>query len=89
MERFFEFVGGCRDGERFEGILANPFYWESDYGTIGTRFTVLSDYTTEQLMTGRSGGVGHVYEVVDRRDVDATVFVRAKYVGLRDAEAED
>ena len=30
----FEFVGGCRDGEKLRGSVANPFYWGSNYGLV-------------------------------------------------------
>jgi hypothetical protein len=52
----FEFVGGCRDGEVYEGPLANPFFWTSEYGKIGAHFVVLTPASVEALLNGERTG---------------------------------
>lgn len=75
----FEFVGGCRDGEILESPLANPFYWISDHAELGKRFTVASEYAVDQILAGSPSdtGVPYEYEIVERRVVAQTIYVKA------------
>jgi hypothetical protein len=77
----FVFVGGCRDGDAFEGVLANPFYWESDHGRVGARFQVASDAAIDAMLQGEPTGpiLKHEYEIVENRLESGIRHVRAEF----------
>ena len=76
----FEFVGGCRDGEVYEGPLANPFFWKSEYGRIGARFLVPTPAAVEAMLNGERTGpiLDQEYEVVENLLQDGIRHVRAE-----------
>jgi hypothetical protein len=76
----FEFSGGCRDGQVYEGNLANPFYWASDHGALGTRFLIATDEAVDDVLSGKATGpiLDQEYEVVENRFEDGTIYVRAE-----------
>ena len=76
----FEFAGGCRDGEVYEGPLANPFFWKSERGKVGTRFLVPSPALVEAMLNGERTGpiLDQEYEVVENLIQDGTRYVRAE-----------
>lgn len=76
----FEFTGGCRDGEVYEGALANPFFWKSDHGKIGTRFLVPTPAAVEAMLRGERTGpiLDQEYEVVENILQDGSRHVRAE-----------
>lgn len=76
----FEFVGGCRDGEVYEGPLANPFFWKSEYGRIGVRFLVPTPAAVEAMLDGERTGpiLDQEYEVVGNLLQDGIRHVRAE-----------
>ena len=76
----FEFAGGCRDGEVYEGPLANPFFWKSEHGKLGARFLVPSPASVEAMLKGESTGpiLDQEYEVVENRLQDGTRYFRAE-----------
>ncbi len=79
----FEFVGGCRDGQKFQGMLANPFYWQSDHGRVGARFRVASAAAVDALLQGEPTGpiLQHEYEIVENRVEQGVRYVRAEARG--------
>ncbi len=76
----FEFAGGCRDGQVFEGPLANPFYWKSDHGRIGARFFVPTEAAIDAMMRGEPTGpiLDQEYEIVENRLEGEIRCVRAE-----------
>jgi hypothetical protein len=76
----FEFTGGCRDGEVHEGPLANPFFWKSEYGKLGTRFLAPTPAAVEAMLNGESTGpvLDQEYEVVENFLQDGARYVRAE-----------
>lgn len=76
----FEFVGGCRDGEVYEGPAANPFYWGSKHGRIGARFLVATPAAGEAMLNGEPTGpiLDQEYEVVENVLRDGIWQVRAE-----------
>jgi hypothetical protein len=76
----FEFAGGCRDGEAHEGLLANPFYWKSEHGKLGTRFLVPTPAAVEAMLDGETTGpiLDQEYEVVENVLRDGARYVRAE-----------
>jgi hypothetical protein len=76
----FEFTGGCRDGEVYEGMLANPFYWGSDHGRVGARFSVATNDAVDAMLNGEPTGpiLDQEYEIVENRLEDGITYVRAE-----------
>jgi len=77
----FEFAGGCRDGEVYEGPLANPFFWKSEHGKLGNRFLVPTPAAVEAVLNGENTGpiLDQEYEVVENLLLrDGTRYVRAE-----------
>ena len=96
MAYIIKFVGGCHDGKclstDFEdvdkAILAESFYRRfTRDGTIGKRFSVISDESVDSINNHHAKCVGlpnsqrHVYEVIERSEDNEDVIVRCKYVG--------
>ena len=87
----FEFVGGPHDGKTLQGIVgeasdAERYLILSNWGTVGQRFKVASDYAVETLAKEllkderRHHFQRHFYVVTDRLDDDGEVWVRTDYV---------
>jgi hypothetical protein len=76
----FEVLGGCRDGEVVEGLLANPFYWQSKHGRLGARFKVASSASVDAFLAGEPTGpiLHHEYEIVENRLENGIRYVRAE-----------
>jgi hypothetical protein len=77
----FEFTGGSRDGQVYEGVLANPFYWQSDQGRIGARFSVATNDAVEAMLDGEATGpiLDQEYEIVENRLENGVRYVRAEH----------
>jgi len=80
-----EFADGPMDGrvlrsdsddwEEAERAL-DGYLVHSDGGTIGTRYRATSDADVEES--------GHIYEVINRREDEATIRVRFQYMGTEE-----
>jgi len=86
----FEFVGGPHDGRILQGIVGEASYAEScflvsNWGAIGQRFKVASEYAVDTLVREklkderRHSFQRHFYIVTDRVDDDGEVWARAQY----------
>ena len=91
LKIIFEFVGGPHDGETLHGIVgegsdAERYFLLSNWGAVGQRFKVASEYavetlTLEQLKHERRHYFQrHVYVVTDRLEDDGEVWVRTDYL---------
>jgi hypothetical protein len=87
----FEFVGGPHDGKMVQGIVgeasdAERYFLFSDWGRVGQRFKVASDYAVETLASDdlreekRHAFQRHFYIVTDRLEDASEVWVRAQYL---------
>jgi hypothetical protein len=91
MRITFEFVGGPHDGKLLHGVVgeasdAERFLLGSNWGMVGQRFKVASEYAVEMLAEERLKEERrhyfqrHFYVVTDRLEDDGEVWVRAEYV---------
>lgn len=87
----FEFVGGPHDGKILEGVVgegsdAERYFLCSNWGRIGQRFKVASDYVVATLSKERLQDdrrhyfQRHLYVVTDRLEDKNEVWVRAEYL---------
>jgi len=87
----FEFVGGPHDGRTLEGVVgegsdAERHFLFSNWGTVGQRFKVASDYAVETLAKERLKEVKqhhfqrHFYVVTEHLEDSGEVWVRAKHL---------
>ena len=93
----FEFVGGPHDGRVLTGVVgeasdAERYFLFSNWGTLGQRFKVASEYAIETIANERPrakrrlGFQRHFYVVADRLEDEGEVWVRAEYDGQSAAE---
>ncbi len=96
----FEFVGGPHDGKILHGIVgeasdAERYLLLSNWGTVGQRFKVASEYAVEtlakeQLKDERQHCFQrHFYVVTDRHEDHGEVLVRADYVPQATAKSRN
>jgi len=83
-----ELIGGSEDGIRYEGPIANGYYWQADYGRVGARFQLLPDARFRDQLIHRKladfePGHYEVYEIEERREEWDHVYVRARYIGRK------
>jgi len=87
----FEFLGGPHDGRILDGVVgeasdAERCFLFSNWGTVGQRFKVASDYAVETLATEQLREEKphhfqrHFYVVTDRLEDPDEVRVRAEYL---------
>ena len=87
----FEFVGGPHDGRILNGVVgdasdAERCFLFSNWGMVGQRLKIASDYAVETLATERLENENphrfqrHVYAVTDRLEDTGEVWVRAAYL---------
>jgi hypothetical protein len=96
MKICFEFKRGPRDGEILEGCpdkaniaefemdLATAYYWETNHGSVGEEFFVLSPYADALRPTGlpeEKIPPEHKYCVAERVPLGTDIWVVADYVG--------
>ena len=74
------FLGGCRDGEVDDGVLARLCFWDSHHGQIGARFTIASESAVDAMLSGEPTGpiLRHEYEIVENQVVDGVRHLRAR-----------
>lgn len=88
----FEFVGGPHDGRVLTGVVgeasdAERYFLFSNWGAVGQRFKVASEYAVETLAKQRRRDERrfsvqrHFYVVADRLEDEDEVWVRAQYDG--------
>jgi hypothetical protein len=86
----FVFVGGPYDGKTLRGVVgagseAERYFLLTNWGTLGQRFKVASEYAIETLARERLKNERrhyfqrHFYAVSDRSEDDGEVWVRADY----------
>ncbi len=80
----FEFVGGSLDGKIYEGPLANPFYWQTEYGKVGCQFKVAAEADVDAMMAGEPTGpiLKHTYEIVENRVEGGIRYVQSNAIKL-------
>jgi hypothetical protein len=89
----FEFVGGPHDGRILNGVVgaasdAERCFLFSNWGMVGQRLKIASDYAVETLATEQLRHEEphrfqrHVYAVTDRLEDTGEVWVRAAYLPL-------
>ena len=64
-----------------EAKWAEGYYFLTDSGKVGKRFKSLSEAALLSLQSGNvpvTGFIGHIYEVIDRREDQGRMVVRAK-----------
>jgi hypothetical protein len=87
----FEFVGGPHDGRILRGVVgeasdAERCFLVSNWGRVGQRFKIASDYAVETLVKEqlkddtRHNFQRHFYVVADRLEDNGEVWVRAEYL---------
>ncbi len=87
----FEFLGGPHDGRVLYGVVgeasdAERFFLFSNWGRLGQRFKVASDYAVETLAAEQLNEEkphrfqSHFYVVTDRVEDRGEVWVRAEYL---------
>jgi hypothetical protein len=95
MKVYFEFIGGPRDGEILEGDteqgepqdfdidIATAYFWETEYGKIGSEFFVLSPFARKRFLArGRKESIPpeHKYRITRSWHEGNEVWVTAAYV---------
>src|ERR1700722_20003528 len=91
LKIIFEFVGGPQDGRTLEGVVgegsdAERYFLFSNWGRIGQRFKVASDYAVATLSRERLQDERrhyfqrHFYVGTDRLEDKDEVWVRAEYL---------
>jgi hypothetical protein len=85
-----DLVGGSEDGTRYDGVIANPYYWQADYGRVGARFKLIPDARLlDQVVTRKATEFDRhhfeIYEIEERREEWDHIYVRARYLGRGDA----
>jgi len=91
LKIIFEFVGGPHDGRILNGIVgdasdAERCFLFSNWGMVGQRLKIASDYAVETLATEhlsadeRHHFQRHLYTVTDRLEDTGEVWVRAAYL---------
>jgi len=87
----FEFIGGPHDGSILEGVVgegsdAERYFLFSNWGRIGQRFKVASDYDVATLSRERLQDERrhyfqrHFYVVTDRFEDNDEIWVSARYL---------
>jgi hypothetical protein len=90
LKIIFEFIGGPHDGRTLEGVVgegsdAERYFIFSNWGRIGQRLKVASDYAVETLARERLREDkrhyfhGHFYVVTEHLEDSGEVWVRARY----------
>jgi hypothetical protein len=91
LKIIFEFLGGPHDGRILDGVVgeasdAERCFLFSNWGRVGQRFKVASDYAVETLAKEqlreqkRHHFQRHFYVVTERLEDDDEVWVRGEYV---------
>jgi hypothetical protein len=91
MRIVFEFLGGPHDGRVLRGTVgeasdAERYFLFSNWGSVGQRFKVASDYAVDILVKERLQEEKrhtfqrHFYVVTDRQEDNGEVWVRAEYL---------
>ncbi len=91
LKIIFEFVGGPHDGRVLHGVVgeasdAERCFLVSNWGRVGQRFKIASDYAIESLVNERlqnehpHGFQRHFYVVADRLEDNGEIWVRAAYL---------
>jgi hypothetical protein len=92
LKIIFEFLGGPHDGRILDGVVgeasdAERCFLFSNWGRVGQRFKVASDYAVETLakeqlreQKKRHHFQLHFYVVTERLEDDGEVWVRGEYV---------
>jgi hypothetical protein len=90
LKIIFEFVGGPHDGRILNGIVgdasdAERCFLFSNWGMVGQRLKIASDYAVEKLSTEplreeERHFQRHFYTVTDRLEDTSEVWVRAAYL---------
>jgi hypothetical protein len=85
-----DLVGGSEDGVRYEGAIANPYFWQADHGRVGARFQLIPDARFRDQLFNRNQtdfDPAHyeIYEIEKRREEWDHIFVRARYIGRKDS----
>jgi|SRR5579862_9588378 hypothetical protein len=91
LKIIFEFHGGPHDGRILHGVVgeasdAERCFLVSNWGRLGQRFKMASDYAVETLVSERlqedtrHNFQRHFYIVADRLEDDGEVWVRAEYL---------
>jgi hypothetical protein len=91
LKIIFEFLGGPHDGRVLDGVVgeasdAERCFLFSNWGRVGQRFKVASDYAVETLAREQLREQKphhfqrHFYVVTERLEDDGEVWVRGEYV---------
>jgi hypothetical protein len=91
LKIIFEFVGGPQDGRILQGVVgdasdAERCFLFSNWGMVGQRLKIASDYAVETLSRERLQDERrhyfqrHFYVVTDRLEDNDEVWVRAEYL---------
>jgi hypothetical protein len=87
LKIIFEFVGGPQDGRILQGVVgdasdAERCFLFSNWGMVGERLKIASDYAVETLAKERLKVEKrrHFYAVTDRLEGNGEVWVRAAYL---------
>jgi hypothetical protein len=91
LKIIFEFVGGPQDGRILQGVVgdasdAERCFLFSNWGMVGQRLKIASDYAVETLEMEhlreeeRHHFQRHFYAVTDRLEDNGKVWVRAAYL---------
>jgi hypothetical protein len=91
LKIIFEFVGGPQDGRILQGVVgdasdAERCFLFSNWGMVGERLKIASDYAVETLakerlkVEKRHHFQRHFYAVTDRLEDNGEVWVRAAYL---------